>query len=529
MKKLLAVAVSVIALFGFIAPASAQAPAPKVTINGLLDFVTTGYHNWSGTGGSLDATRSDEGWYSRERGVFTITGEVGKSKAVWATELDLTNGAGYVSQSGTSTSADLDTDIVEQKGAGGLNETKWLYVETPVTGPGSLMPFLPMTSVIRAGAQPFRGHSYKVGILADSDFPGVAVETAWAPNLRSTLTYVQIQEALDKFSAPGQKESFAILASLEWDLFKGLTIKPTYVYDSRDNGNCGTVNLGNEIKDGFNVNDATCVGVNASSVPTTLTRGKQTRRHTIGGDVRWTSGPFSVQPTFLYQVGSQQIDTVALPGRVAHSVDINTWIFDTTAGFRTGPLNIEGRFMWTPGQGANHQVRNGSDINYYQAVNPGFAYMAGWTEIQTAGVDYVTSFQSAAAGLALRTSPSYDKYGRIFLAGAVDYSLTPALTLRGVVNTSWTDEDVYTADPVGTTGRISSGVHKGNLMKSYIGTELNAGFTYRFAPNVAFDGIYAYMFTGGALDQPRGTTTDASGVKSADDVWKLVGRVRYTF
>lgn len=517
MRKLLAVAVSVVALFGFIAPASAQAPAPKVTINGLLDFVTTGYHNWSGGGAaSLDATRSDEGWYSRQRGVFTLTGQIGKTKAVWAVENDFTNGAGLGTTSiafpGTSANMDMDVDVP------GVVETKWLYLETPITGPGSLMPFIPVSSIVRAGGQPARGHEYKVGILLGGDFPGVAVETTWAPNLRSTLTYVQIAEALDKYLAPGQTDSQAILASLEWDVFKGLTIKPTYAYAYYSAGNCGSVNLGMEAKDGFTTNACTA-GQSAGNF-------LSTSRHTFGGDVRWTSGPFSLQPTLLWQLGTQECRTGVGGCTVTKDVDINTWIFDTTGGFRTGPLNLEARFMWTPGQAPQHRVQNGADVNYYRSIDPAFAYMAGWTEIQTAGVDYITAFQAGAPGISLRTSPSYDKYGRIFVAVAADYSLTPALTLRGVVNTSWTDEDVNTADPVGTTGRVASGVHKGSNMKSHIGTELNAGFTYRFAPNVAFDGIYAYMFTGGALDAP-----DAAGgtVRSADDVWKAVARMRVTF
>ena len=82
--------------------AMAGVQAPKVTINGLVDFVTTAYKNWSQSGsqagstvGQPDATNSKEkGWYSRERGVFTLTGEVGRVKGVWAIELDFTNGAG---------------------------------------------------------------------------------------------------------------------------------------------------------------------------------------------------------------------------------------------------------------------------------------------------------------------------------------------------------------------------------------------------------------------------------------------------
>jgi hypothetical protein len=50
--------------------------------------------------------------------------------------------------------------------------------------------------------------------------------------------------------------------------------------------------------------------------------------------------------------------------------------------------------------------------------------------------------------------------------------------------------------------------------------------TYRFAPNVAFDLIGAYMFTGDAMDHAR---TPGGEVKDADNVYKGVARVRFTF
>src|SRR5437867_256743 len=239
MRRSVVVVLAVLVTLGMLAPPSfAQAPAPKVTINGLVDFVTSAYKNGTqstGAPGQPDVTDAREkGWYSRERGVFTITGEVGRVKGVWAVELDFTNGAGNFNAAsapgslntvgkaanGTSANFDLDTDVQ------GAVETKWLYVETPVTGPGSLLPFIPVTTIARMGGQPFRGHDYKFGILASGDFAGVTLETAWTPSLRSTVTFVQIGEALDRGIALNQKEQIAVLASLEADIWKGLTVKP---------------------------------------------------------------------------------------------------------------------------------------------------------------------------------------------------------------------------------------------------------------------------------------------------------------
>jgi hypothetical protein len=468
-------------------PAPPAPPAPKVTISGLVDFVSTWYDNWR----DFDITNDDDdGWYSRERGVFTITGEIGKSKGVVAFELDFTNGVGTAFP-GTSSNFDLDTDVA------GFFETKWLYVETPVTGPGSLLPFIPVPSIIRAGAQPARGHAYKNGILFSGDFPGVTLETMWAPNLRSTLTYAQLREQIDEAAgglAAGLTESYALLASVEFDIFKGLTVKPTYAYVSLDGGT-GNALLGSPGAGGFSPNVA----------------GLQAHRHYIGGDVRWMSGPFSFQPTFLLLTGEQQVTAAGA------EVDINSWIIDVTAGFRTGPLNIEGRAMWTPGQGATHRVTNGADIDYYAPINPAFGYMAGWTEIQTSGVDYITALLGTGGGTSLRTSPSYDKYGRIFVGLAADYSLTPALTLHGVVNASWTDEKVDTDGTLAAATGITP-VSGGD--DRYLGTEVNLGFTYRFAPNVAFDLMGGYMFAGDAL---------GNGGNDPENVKKVASRVRVTW
>ncbi len=540
-------------LVGILTPSSfAQAPAPTVTINGLVDFVTTAYRNWSqfsGPPGAPDPTTGGKrGWYSRERGVFTLTGEVGRVKGVWAIELDFTSGAGSFNassqsgslmtvgkaQTGTNANFDLDTDVQ------GAIETKWLYLETPVTGPGSLLPFIPVTTIARMGGQPFRGHDYKFGILASGDFAGVTLETAWTPSLRSTVTFVQIGEALDRGIALNQKEQIALLASFEADIWKGLTVKPTYAYAEYHGGNCGTTFIGTEPFGGYDPNGncpATVVSVAGSdllargSVDVPAGVGRHITRHYLGGDVRWTMGPFTIQPTFIYLLGRQQVGPRgSQPGGPragqVNEVDVRSFITDTVVGVRSGPLSLESRIMYTPGVGANNDVQNagGGVIRTYQPISSGFAYMNAWTEIWTGGIDYTASFLAPRNGLILRASPSYDKYGRVFAALAADYSLTPALTLRGITNLSWTDTAVDTKGAY-LNGILPSGiVSPGNPFRGgkerYLGNEWVAGCTYRFAPNMVFDFAAAYLVAGGALD-----------IHSAEakDVYKITGRFRITF
>jgi hypothetical protein len=551
MRSSVVVILAILVVLGAgVSPSLAQAPAPKVTISGLVDFVTTAYMGMAQQSqtGAISPNQPDvslgnakNGWYSRERGVFTLTGEVGRVKGVWAIELDFQNGASNFnassqpgslttagpSHTGTSAPFDLDTDIQ------GAVETKWLYLETPITGPGSLLSFIPVPTIGRMGAQPARGHDYKPGVLFSGDFPGVTLETRWAPNVRTTVTYAQIGEALDRFIAPNQKEQFAILASLEWDVFKGLTLKPTYAYGFWDGGNCGTANLGTVGYGGYNPN-SNCPSVTAGSVAAPGGVGRNIHRHYLGFDARWTAGPFSFQPTLIYLLGEQQ---VLNRNGVLNDVDIRSFLLDTIGGFRAGPLLIEARLAYTPGVGANNDVQNGGGgtIRTYQPINPGFNYMNGWSEIWKSGIDYTSGLLVNRGGMTLRESPSFDKYGRIFFGIAADYSLTPALTLTGITNFSWTDTSVDTkGTSAAATGITPSTNPFTGGKERYLGNEWVARMTYRFAANVAFDLALSALITGDALNlqrTPAGFGCDTEGVPTCQsrNVYKASARMRVTF
>ncbi len=87
MRRLLAVAVSLVAVFGLVVPAMAQAPAPKVTITGTIDQIGTYTENMSKYDLNYGRSRDDE-LYGRTRGRFDVVGEVGRAKAVLGIEID---------------------------------------------------------------------------------------------------------------------------------------------------------------------------------------------------------------------------------------------------------------------------------------------------------------------------------------------------------------------------------------------------------------------------------------------------------
>src|SRR5262245_29608600 len=533
MRKILVFLVAAVVTLGLSAPTLAQtpppAPTPKVTINGLVDFVSSYYKNTVGDGAVRDITNDrDEGWYSRERGVFTLTGEIGRAKGVLALEFDFHNGRTVTNFDGGGFGGNQGLDIEPDEKA--QAEVKWLYLEAPVTGPGSLLPFIPMPTIGRFGGQPARGHDYKPGILLSGDFPGITLETMWSPNVRSTLTYVQIDEALDPITNPGGTEDWAIVASVEFDIFKGFSVKPTFAYARYDNGN-SSGNTGTFARGGFNPNAAAQANMS-------------TERYTFGGDIRWTTGPFSIQPTALFQWGKQQVAAGAIAGTTGtQEVDIKSFLLDLSAGFRSGPLNIEVRGAYTPGMDRTECVQTiagvcsgGDDIKTYEPINQASTnFWAGWSDLEASGIDYNVSLRQTSSSQ-LGRSPSYDKYGRLIFGAALDYALTPALVFHLVTNVQWTDKDVDTgATLISGTGTGSFQPVAGSTTSSnYLGNEWNVGFTYRFAPSVVFDLIGAYLIAGEARD--HGPTTGATAATgcvqakcSAEDAYKISARVRVTW
>src|SRR3990167_2998563 len=99
------------ALAGLASPARAQAPAPKVTIEGFFDFEASLSKNWS----DADITNArDTLGYTRERGRLFFIGEVGKSKMEWALELDFTNGQTVTGAGAPGTSRSEERRVGEE-------------------------------------------------------------------------------------------------------------------------------------------------------------------------------------------------------------------------------------------------------------------------------------------------------------------------------------------------------------------------------------------------------------------------------
>src|SRR5262249_27596539 len=319
MRRCIVPAIVAFVILAMLAPPGfAQAPAPKVTISGLFDQVTSmGRNTFDG-----NLTRnSDSEWYARTRFRPDLEFAVGRVKAVLGLEIDLQYGQAGINDSGfpfnntgnvggvaanaaapgspragatppgckvnTNGCLDINTDV------GGMIEIKWVYTEFPLTGKDSLLPFIPVETMARAGGQPFDTlASYKLAQFANGDFPGVSAITALTPNIKTNLAYVIIetQVAGDNRGLPqfktGRGKAGSAISTPNSPPTKGLDLKPLFDVMHADGQTSGSVrrNLANigTVGGTLNGNFARSQVGNVNGDPT-----YHENRYTIGAGAPW--------------------------------------------------------------------------------------------------------------------------------------------------------------------------------------------------------------------------------------------------
>jgi hypothetical protein len=547
-------------------PGFAQAPAPKVTLTGLFDQVTSAGANFY----DGNSTRtSDREWYARTRFRPDFEFAVGRVKAVLGLEIDLQYGQSGVNDGGfpgnntgsrggvagspggcknptTNGCLDLNTDV------GGMIEIKWVYTEFPLTGRDSLLPFIPIETMARAGGQPFGSlASYKLAPYANGDFAGISAVTSILPQLKTNLAWVIAEDQLaganrgNPSLKTGRGEDYALIASVDITPIKGLDLKPLFSWFHADG-----VTYVSSRRPVVSPQFAGPANTHANSgsalappdnPPAAGSPAFHEERYTIGLDARWRFGAFGLDPTFYYQWGQRDHMAVRTDGSIGKvQADMYSWIADIIGSYRLGPLLLEARGVYTPGNTARDNLTH--SVRYYQPLSTDGSYWAGWAAILASGIDYANGQYLTNQGRHI----GYDRYGRAGLGFRATYSFTPSLLVYTSISPTWTAEAVDTDTGVagahtsgGTVTRTTVGAQswvQGN--SSYLGTEVDLGLTWRFSPSVAFDLQGAYLFAGSALDvsECRGTFSTATSVctgqvvkMDAEDSYMVAARVRLAF
>jgi len=554
-RALLTVVLALIVLAIPALPAFAQTPppAPKVTITGTFDQITSAGRNFYDGNYSRD---NDREWYARTRFRPDFEFAVGRTKAVLGVEIDLnygqtgSNDGGFPgNNSGTACGfaggckangsagggLDLNTDVA------GLFEVKWIYTEFDLTGKDSLMPFIPFLTVARAGGQPFGTiANYKV-YYANGDFAGLDMYSTFTPDIKNHLAFVIVEDSLagnNRAAATARTnrgEDYAFIISPEFTPFKGLDLKPMFSWFHADGLTAGAARRAatNVRTVGGNIAGAAAVGGGAPAGDAANTE----ERYTVGLDARWRVGPFGLDPTIAYQWGSYETQAQRTNGSVGKVTgDAAAWLLDVIASYQLGPLLLELRAAYSTGNKARDNLSQGK--RYFEPLDLDTGYWSGgWLGLLGLGVDYFNGGGGANQGM--DTNIGYDRYGRAQFALRTTYSITPAWAVYGVVAPTWSAQEVDTDTgcPALTVATSAAGclsrvaVNSNSFAKGdsrYIGTEVNGGFTWRFAPNAAFDLAGYYLFAGSALDM----TEQLNGVavkRESRDGYYAAARVRLSF
>src|SRR5437867_7311631 len=461
MRRFLVKALFTCVVLAMLAPSVfAQAPAPKVTITGLFDQITSGGRNFY----DGDLTRgSDREWYARTRFRPDFTFEVGRVKAVLGLEIDLmygqagANDGGFPGNtSGTNSGCKVNTNgCYDLNGdVGGMIEIKWIYTEFPLTGKDSLLPFIPVETMARAGGQPFATlANYKVA-YANGDFAGVSAVTTFAPNLKTNIAYVMVEDenaGADR-GVGGAKntrgDDFAIIISPEYTVFKGLDVKPLYSFFYAEGATSG--NARRSAADVHIVGGTTAgaAAFGAASNPNGAPAFHE-NRHTFGADASWRMGPWGLDPTVYYQWGTRDVEAIDIDGKTKRlETKMSSWLFDAIGSYQLGPLLLEARGVYSTGNKARDNLSR--KIYYFEPLDLDTSYYATWTSILGLGVDYKSGCSAGTQGMC--TNVGYDRYGRAQLGFRGTYALTPALSGWVAVNPTWTAEKVDT-----NTGQAATG------------------------------------------------------------------------
>jgi hypothetical protein len=597
-RTTLAVLMLALALVAVAAPlAYAQAPTPKVTINGLIDNLTS-YSRNEGVYSGLLNVPGDRQWYGRTRGRFDFIGEIGKAKGVLGIELDHTYGqtgsnGSSISNAGTPSGTTASAQAFGTDAGFGLNtdqrgviEIKWLYVEFP-------LPLIPIPTTARLGGQPFGAAStYKLCTYTCSDFSGVNLTSQVTPNIKTYLTYVNVREALTgpqtvngkpgPLGPGGQGTNVVIVGgvpvqgngassnvqnagdqeaaiiSVEVSPFKGLDLKPmfSWFYAGGITDGNARQSRGGIVANGSATASGLPAGASAFRNPDgTLHGGLNEDRYTVGLDTRFRVGPFSLDPTVLYQFGNRGVFSQSAPGTGANTVGgalaqsgaqpaskyhgrLDAWLIDIREGFQLGPLLLEGLQVYSTGNSArNNQLGR---VASFQPLTTDTGYLADWgTQLTSLGIDYLNALNEGGGRVAYPgVSVGWDKYGRAQLGLKATYAITPALSVMAGVNWHWTAEGVqkgclatagagclpiYNANTASTFGLKASQATK---RENFLGTEFMSVVTWRFADGLTWDNGVGYMIMGPAMDM---LTDPSVGPRNTKDAFMGTSRVRLTF
>jgi len=473
----------------------------------------------------FDMTRNtDQIFFGRERSrLFFDLIASEDLRGVLALEIDGTYGAPRFNRVGSRCIPAVSPYTFEQCGfRNGIDnnslELKNLYVDFRI-------PQLPLGNRIELGGIPANLTPLHPYLLYTNDAGGGSMKVDFTDQVSLLVHYIQLEEDLDRFRGSTKLgEDYIAGMTLMVSPLPGLDVHLLGVYGHLQApfGASLLIGLGpfNEV-----IGDTTNVTTED--------------RYYIGFDARYRIGNLSIEPSFIYLLGTRQFCT---PGTLINTGNtvipcrrVSALSGDTKFKALEAQLVMQyvrsswlwaGKFAYTSGNAANDDINNTgvgrtSDVKGFRPLGiDGYHTFGEWFEIL--GRSDVDSIGSATF---LRPGKlgTFSRFGWMVLGAKTEYLASDRLVLEGSIGGFWTA--ARTACPavlrVGAlTGRCGLPPLDFTGNSRYAGTEIDIGLRYSILPGLFWTPRFGWAFLGDAWQIQH---------RNVQDAWTFASRVIYVF
>ncbi|MGH8066926.1 MAG: hypothetical protein ACRERE_17150 [Candidatus Entotheonellia bacterium] len=517
MKRVVRCMVLLVVVGFVIAPAFAA----ELRVTGFID---NSFPHWDSNLSSIDndTTRNKDQIFAgrtRNRTFFNFIAS-DDLRGVFGIEIDQSYGAPQNDRLGSGCVETEGTFAAEQCGFRNGTDTnsievKHLFVDFRV-------PQLPIGNRWRLGGRSLNLTPLHSPLLYTMDSGGGDVRFNFTDQVSLFLYYTQLEEDLDRF--PGSAkigEDYITGMNLELKPIPGLDFHVLGVY------NHGQAPFGPALTGG---------GGPFSNIASDSLNVRTESRYYLGFDARYRIGNTSIEPSFIYLLGSRKFSSASAAVTGVNDIDFEGFQALLQLSHTMGPWLFAAKFGYKSGDEANADINNRgignrSNVKGFRFLGVDTSHFFGeWFEILgKSDVDGVFDRDFRRMG----EVSHLERFGWMLVGGKAEYKATDRLILEGAAGGFWTTEK--TACPavfrLGSingpcTGpgapRNSSGEPALNFTGNsrFVGWEVDVGLRYTIMPGLTWTPRIGYADYGGA--------TSANGRK-AMDAWAFANRMIYIF
>jgi hypothetical protein len=473
----------------------------------------------------LDMTRNhDHVFFGRERvRLFFDLIASDDLRGVFALEIDSTYGAPRFNRVGSRCVPGIGSDGFDQCGFRNGIDTNILEIKNVFVD--FRVPQLHLGNRWQIGGITANVTPLHPFLLYTMDAGGGSVKLDFTDDVSLLLHYIQLEEDVSRFQgSPKLGEDYIVGATLMLRPLQGLDLHLLGVF-GHVQAPFGPTLLGGGGPFNGIVGDATNVTTED--------------RYYMGFDARYRIGNFSLEPSFVYLLGTRKFcapgsltNTIGEVVRCASAppgsedIQFNAFEAQVVAQYIVGPWLTAGKFAYTSGNAAHDDINNRglgrkSDVKGFRPLGIDGNHVFGdWFEILgRSDVDSLGSLTFMRPG----KLGTFDRFGWIVVGGKMEYSATDSLVLEGAVGGFWTAEKTACpavlrvgsvsgpclAPPVNFTGD-----------SQYVGTEIDVGLRYSILPGLFWTPRFGWAFLGDAWKVQD---------RRVQDAWTFANRLIYVF